>query len=58
MGPGIKSKFFIQPLKEGWLEAFSCIAFYTVEEVPLAPFNQLVPGLNTPAHVFAGDGVS
>lgn len=44
--------FFIQPLKAGWLEAFSWMAFHTVEGVPLAPC------LNTPAHVFAGNGFS
>lgn len=53
-----QSELFIQPLKKGCLEAFSCMAFYTVEDVPLAPFNQLSPCLNTPAHVFAGDCVS
>lgn len=34
------------------------MAFCTVEDVPLAPLNQLSPCLNTPAHVVAGDGVS
>lgn len=51
MGPGMKNEFFTQLLKEGWLEAFSCMAFHTVKKSLLLPCNQLSPCINTPAHI-------
>lgn len=40
------------------VQPISCMAFGTVEDVHLAPLNQLSRCLNTPAHTVAGDGVS